>query len=65
MFFGRSVMDKEINSSAKEENSGKKTIVLSQEKEEKFAICDVCGYANPHKATMCKMCSNYLKGLEV
>ena len=57
-------MNKEINSSAKEDNLTGKAIFLSQEKEEKFIICDVCGYSNPHKASMCKMCSNYLKGLE-
>ena len=58
-------MDKEMNSTAVEDNSIKKTIVFSQKKEEKFIICDVCGYANQNKTTMCKMCSNYLKGLEV
>ena len=33
-------------------------------KEEKV-ICDVCGHANPEHTAICKMCSNYLKGMTV
>ena len=55
-------MIKETNVSATENTSAQSTILLTQEKEEKFIICDVCGYANSHKAAICKMCSNYLKG---
>ena len=57
-------MIKETNASATDNTPLQNTLVLTQEKEEKFIICDVCGYANSHKAAMCKMCSNYLKGVK-
>ena len=27
----------------------------------KFISCDVCGHANPEEASLCEMCSNYLR----
>ncbi len=57
-------MIKETNSPATENNPIANTLVLTQEKEEKFIICDVCGHANSQKTALCKMCSNYLKGVK-
>ena len=47
-----------------EKSIEQKRIVLAQEKEEKVTICEVCGYANPQKTAICKMCSNYLEGVK-
>ncbi|MBR5192724.1 MAG: hypothetical protein IKW33_04905 [Clostridia bacterium] len=48
----------------KEDAPQKQTVVLtSAEKPEKKIVCDMCGYANPEYTSICKMCSNYLKGV--
>ena len=47
-----------------EKYSELKKIIIAQEKEEKFVICEVCGHANPQKTAICKMCSNYLEGVK-
>ena len=37
------------------------TIPLSlNDLKKEYVVCDMCGYANPAPASMCKMCSNYL-----
>ena len=42
-----------------------KLVVLTQEKaNDAVVVCDVCGYVNPEHTAMCKMCSNYLEGIE-
>lgn len=56
-------MAKEANSTAKELESVEKTVLIAQNEKEKFVVCEVCGYANPEKTAICKMCSNYLKGV--
>ena len=41
-----------------------KTVIITQDDSKKnVVICDVCGYANPENTAICKMCSNYLKGV--
>ena len=27
-------------------------------------VCDMCGHLNPSGVAICKMCSNYLKGMK-
>lgn len=47
------------------EPSDAKTIVITNANEEKeVVLCDVCGHANPKNTAICKMCSNYLKGVK-
>ena len=44
--------------------SDQKTVVITQQPEkEKVVVCDMCGHANPENTAICKMCSNYLKGV--
>ena len=56
-------MSKETNSTAKEQETFEKTVLIAQKEKEKLVVCEVCGYANPEKTAICKMCSNYLKGV--
>ena len=56
-------MSKEKNSAATESEALEKTVLITQKEKEYFVICEVCGYANPEKTAICKMCSNYLKGV--
>lgn len=47
------------------EPSDAKTIVITNANEKKeVVLCDVCGHANPENTAICKMCSNYLKGVK-
>ena len=58
-------MAKDSNSTATEREITEKVILVTQQgnESEKYVVCEVCGYANPEKTAMCKMCSNYLKGV--
>ena len=56
-------MSKETNSTAQEQDVFEKTILLAQREKEKVVLCEVCGHANTEKDALCKMCSNYLKGV--
>ena len=48
-----------------EQEITEKVVLLSQEEKasEKYVVCEVCGHVNPEKTAICKMCSNYLKGV--
>ena len=49
----------------KEEKSATPTVVLANSQPPiKKVVCDMCGYANPEHTAICKMCSNYLKGVK-
>jgi recombinational DNA repair protein RecR len=41
--------------------NGQALVVPLASEKKKYAVCDVCGHANPEEAAMCEMCSNYLK----
>ena len=56
-------MSKETNSVVGEKEAFEKTVLIAQKEKERIEICEVCGYANPEKTAICKMCSNYLKGV--
>lgn len=55
-------MSKEKNLAPEEREKIEKTVLITKEKEN-LVVCEVCGYANPEKTAICKMCSNYLKGV--
>ena len=57
-------MSKEEKSTTKEQEPFEKTVLITQKDQERLVICEVCGYANPEKTAICKMCSNYLKGIK-
>ena len=57
-------MAKENPSVVAEKQPEQSTLILTQEKKEERIICEVCGHANPHDTAICKMCSNYLKGVK-
>jgi ribosomal protein L40E len=56
-------MPKETNSVANEQEAFEKTVLIAHKEKDNLVICEVCGYANPEKTAICKMCSNYLKGV--
>ena len=56
-------MSKETNPTSKEQEPFDKTVLIAQKEKENYVVCDVCGYANPEETAICKMCSNYLKGV--
>ena len=55
-------MSQATNSKSQEQETFEKAVLIAQKEKEKFIVCEVCGYANPEKTAICKMCSNYLKG---
>ena len=56
-------MSQVTNSAPKEQETFEKTVIIAQKEKENLIVCEVCGYANPEKTAICKMCSNYLKGV--
>lgn len=47
----------------REEKNPTQTLVLANSQQTpKKVVCDMCGYANSEYTSICKMCSNYLKG---
>ena len=56
-------MAKEINSTVKEQEILEKTVLVAHQEKEARVICEVCGHDNPENTAICKMCSNYLKGI--
>lgn len=58
-------MTEEVTPVNKKCEAVEKTVLITEKEKAGFIICDVCGYANPENAGICKMCSNYLKGVQV
>ena len=56
-------MTKETKSTVKPQETLEKAVFFAEKEKEDLVICEVCGYANPEKTAICKMCSNYLKGV--
>ena len=53
---------KEIDKKQDQAGSDVTPLVLSCDEVRKvFAVCDVCGYANPEFTAQCQKCSNFLQ----